>query len=97
MYNLCAHKTAEHHILEVLDRRINLFELVIGEVDLVLGQTKNEAEFEERILDIYGQSRDDDDVATAFTRLGDELLAARQQYDKIKQLDTDLFSTDYEI
>ena len=97
VYNLCAHKTAEHHILEVLDRRINLFELVIGEVDLVLGQTKNEAEFEERILDIYGQSRDDDDVATAFTRLGDELLAARQQYDKIKQLDTDLFSTDYEI
>jgi len=97
IYNLCAHRTAEHHILEVLDRRINLFELVIGEVDLVLGQTKNEAEFEERILDIYGQSRDDNDVATAFARLGDELLAARQQYDKIKQLDADLFSTDYEI
>jgi len=97
VYNLCAHKTAEHHILEVLDKRINLFELVIGEVDLVLGQTKNEAEFEERILDIYGQSQTDDDVTTAFDRLGDELLAARNQYDKIKQLDADLFSTDYEI
>lgn len=97
VYNLCAHKTAEHHILEVLDKRINLFELVIGEVDLVLGQTKNEAEFEERILDIYGKSQTHDDVATAFDRLGDELLAARNQYDKIKQLDADLFSTDYEI
>ncbi|EFK09540.1 SNF2 family N-terminal domain protein [delta proteobacterium NaphS2] len=97
VYNLCADNTAEHHILEVLDRRINLFELVIGEVDLVLGQTRNEKEFEERILDIYGESRTHDDVVSAFDRLGDELLAARRQYDKIKQLDADLFSTDYEI
>ena len=37
------------------------------------------------------------DVVSAFDRLGDELLAARRQYDKIKQLDADLFSTDYEI
>ena len=28
VYNLCAANTAEHHILDVLDRRINMFELV---------------------------------------------------------------------
>ena len=97
VYNLCATNTAEHHILDVLDRRINMFELVIGEVDLVLGQTKSETEFEDRILDIYGHSRNQQDITTAFERLGDELLAARQQYAKIKQLDSEIFANDYEI
>jgi len=97
IYNLCATNTAEHHILDVLDRRINMFELVIGEVDLVLGQTKSEAEFEDRILDIYGQSRNDLEITEAFERLGDELLSARQQYDRIKQLDSEIFANDYEI
>jgi len=97
VYNLCAANTAEHHILDVLDRRINMFELVIGEVDLVLGQTKSETEFEDRILDIYGQSQNDHDITNAFESLGDELLAARQQYDKIKRLDSEIFANDYEI
>ena len=97
VYNLCADNTAEHHILDVLDKRINLFELVIGEVDLVLGQTKSEMEFEERILDIYGRSRNDQDIAQAFETLGDELLAARKQYDKVKKLDSEIFANDYEI
>jgi SNF2 family DNA or RNA helicase len=97
VYNLCAHNTAEHHILDILDRRINMFELVIGEVDLVLGQTKSETEFEERILDIYGRSRNDLDIKSAFESLGDELLAARKQYDKIKRLDGEIFANDYEI
>ncbi|MCD6293487.1 MAG: DEAD/DEAH box helicase [Deltaproteobacteria bacterium] len=97
VYNLCADNTAEHHILEVLDKRINLFELVIGEVDLVLGQRKSEMEFEDRILDIYGRSRNDRDIADAFETLGDELLAARTQYDKVKKLDGEIFANDYEI
>lgn len=97
VYNLCAINTAEHHILDVLDRRINMFELVIGEVDLVLGQTRSEAEFEDRILNIYATSQSEEDVRQAFEDLGDELLAARQQYDKIKRLDSELFANDYEI
>lgn len=97
VYNLCAVGTAEQHILDVLDRRINMFELVIGEVDLVLGQTKSEAEFEDRIFDIYARSRNEDDIKTAFESLGDELLAARRRYDKIKQLDSDIFANDYEV
>jgi SNF2 family DNA or RNA helicase len=97
IYNLCAVGTAEHHILEMLDKRINMFELVIGEIDLVLGQANNETEFEERIVDIYARSKSEKEIKTAFENLGDELLAARIQYDKIKQLDIDIFANDYEI
>ena len=97
IYNLCARGTAEDHILEVLDRRINLFELVIGEVDLILGQMKNEAEFEERILAIYGESRSDEEVKGGFEELGAELERAKKRYDKVKQLDSAIFSNDYEV
>jgi SNF2 family DNA or RNA helicase len=97
VYNLCARGTAEHHILEVLDQRINLFELVVGELDLVLGQRKDEAEFEERVLSIYGQSTDEQDVVRSFDQLGDELLEARQRYEQIKELDGAIFSDDYEV
>lgn len=97
VYNLCAAGTAEHHILDVLDRRINMFELVIGEVDLVLGQAKSEAEFEDRIVDIYARSRSEEDIERAFESLGDELLAARRRYDKVKQYDSDIFTNDYEV
>lgn len=97
IYNLCAVGTAEYHILEVLDKRINMFELVIGEIDLVLGQANNETEFEERIVDIYARSKSENEIKTAFENLGEELLAARLRYDKIKQLDIDIFANDYEI
>jgi SNF2 family DNA or RNA helicase len=97
IYNLCAVGTAEHHILEMLDKRINMFELVIGEIDLILGQENSETEFEERIVDIYAKSKNEKDIKAAFENLGDELLAARHRYDKIKQLDIDIFANDYEI
>jgi SNF2 family DNA or RNA helicase len=97
VYNLCAVGTAEHHILEMLDKRINMFELVIGEIDLILGQENSETEFEERIVDIYTKSKNEKDIKAAFENLGDELLAARHRYDKIKQLDIDIFANDYEI
>ena len=49
----------------------------------VLGQTQSKMGFEDRIPDIYGQSRNDQNIAEAFSALGDELLSAGKQYDKI--------------
>lgn len=48
VFSLCARGSAEERILDVLDRRIHLFELVIGEVDLILGRALDEKEFDER-------------------------------------------------
>jgi SNF2 family DNA or RNA helicase len=49
VFSLCARGSAEERILDVLDRRIHLFELVIGEVDLILGSALDEKEFDARI------------------------------------------------
>jgi SNF2 family DNA or RNA helicase len=96
IYSLCGAKTAEERILDVLDRRIHLFELVIGEVDLILGRAMDEQEFDARIFDIYARSRDEAAVAQGFDQLADELVQARSGYEKVKALDEQLFAEDFE-
>jgi len=97
VHNLCAAESAEERILDVLDRRINLFELVIGELDLILGRLEDARDFGARVTEIYGTARNDDDVAKGFTRLGDELEAARRGYGRTKDLDRQLFGTEFEV
>ncbi len=69
-----------------------MFELVIGEVDLVLGQMKSKTEFEDRILDIYGQSQNDQDITNAFESLGDEHATFKEKGDHESWLDYWLWS-----
>jgi len=38
VYNFCLSGTIEDEILEILDKKINMFELVVGEIDMILGR-----------------------------------------------------------
>ena len=38
IYNLSARGTVEDYLLEILDQKLNMFELVIGEMDMILTQ-----------------------------------------------------------
>ena len=46
--NLVARGTIEEHILDVLHTKLNLFELVVGELDMVLGRISEDFVFEGR-------------------------------------------------
>jgi superfamily II DNA/RNA helicase len=96
VFSLCAKGTAEERILEVLERRIHLFELVIGEVDLILGKALDEREFEDRIFEIYARTTGEAEVAAGFEQLASELESARAQYERVKALDEALFRRDFE-
>jgi SNF2 family DNA or RNA helicase len=96
VYNLCAKGTAEDRVLDVLDRRIHLFELVVGEMDMVLGNLADERDLEERILSIYAESRGEEEVTRAFDDIAEELARARGQYERTRALDTALFGKDFE-
>jgi SNF2 family DNA or RNA helicase len=63
VFSLCARGSAEERILDVLDRRIHLFELVIGEVDLILGRALEEKEFDARVFEIYERARTEAEIA----------------------------------
>ncbi len=95
VWNLCSQGTAEQRLLDVLDRRLNLFQLVVGEMDMVLGNIEGE-DLEERILGLYAGAADDRDLDAGFDGLARELLTARARYDGAKALDEALFGEDFE-
>lgn len=96
VFNLCARGTVEDRVLDVLDRRLHLFELVVGEMDMVLGNLADERDLEERILDLYATASADEDIARGFDAIAEELAAARGRYERVRALDEALFRQDFE-
>lgn len=80
VFNLAAADTLEAAVLHLLEAKIAMFELVIGEIDMILGNLDGEKEFEEVVTDLWAQSRDESGFRAALDRLGDQLLAAKESY-----------------
>ncbi len=95
VYNLCAAGTVEQRVLEVLDGRLHLFELVVGEMDMVLGNLADDRDLEERVFAIYADAHTDEEVSRGFDALARDLRAARGRYDQVKALDESLFGKDF--
>lgn len=96
VYNLCARGTAEERLLDVLDRRVHLFELVVGEMDMVVGNLVDQEDLEERVLAIYAASRSDSELALGFDAIAADLAKARGQLEKVQKLDEQLFGQEFE-
>jgi SNF2 family DNA or RNA helicase len=56
VFNFCIKDSIEEYILYILDKKINMFELVIGEIDSILGNLDSEEEFSDIVLDIWLRS-----------------------------------------
>jgi SNF2 family DNA or RNA helicase len=93
--NLAAEGTVEDYILNVLDRKLNMFELVIGEMDMILGQLGDERDFEEVVMELWAQSPDSAAAGAAFERLGDALAQARESVRHTQEYDEALFGEDF--
>ncbi len=76
--NLCLRGTIEEHILEILHAKLNLFELVVGELDMVLGRVREDFVFEQAIFDAHVESQNDDELVERLSALGTSLVQARQ-------------------
>jgi len=95
IYNLSARGTVEDYLLEILDQKLNMFELVIGEIDMILGQLSDERDFEDLLLDIWIQSQTAEELHTGFDQLGEMLTSARKVHQKIQEYDDALFGDDF--
>jgi SNF2 family DNA or RNA helicase len=96
IFNLCTAGSLEARILRLLDEKIRMFELVVGEVGSILGNLQGGEEFESLVLDLWLQSRDDHELAHSFDALGQSLLEAQEEYLQSKQLDDALFGEEYQ-
>jgi SNF2 family DNA or RNA helicase len=95
IFNLSAQGTIEDYLLDILDRKLNMFELVIGEMEMILGHVTKERDFEEMLLEVWLRSSDDSSLAASMDQLGQELLAAREASRKTQAYDDALFGEDF--
>jgi len=95
IYNLSAAGTVEDYLLEILDQKLNMFELVIGEMDMILGQLSDERDFEDLLVDIWVNAQTSEELHAGFNQLGDTLIQARQAHQKSQEYDEALFGEDF--
>ena len=91
VFNLVAAGTLEASVLHLLEAKLNMFELVIGEVDMILGNLDDEREFQDVVADLWAEAVDDDDFAQRIDALGERLLEAKQEYIRSRTHDDRLF------
>ncbi len=94
VFNLSVDGTLESHILEVLDAKINMFELVIGELDMILGNVQDEEDFEDTVMDIWAGSASEAEARQAMDELGNRLVQAKAEYQTAQDYEDILFGAD---
>ena len=95
IYNLVATGTVEDYMLDILDRKVNMFELVIGEMDMILGELTEERDFEDLLFDVWTRARTEAEVKAGMDQLGQALVEARARYQQTRQYDEALFGDDF--
>ena len=95
IFNLSAQGTIEDHLLNILDRKLNMFELVIGEMEMVLGYLTKEQDFEEMLLEVWLNSADETTLEAGMNEIGDRLLTARDTMRRVQTFDGTLFGEDF--
>ncbi len=88
--NLAYRDTVEEHIIDILDRKIQLFISVIGEIDAILGSF--ERNFEAIIADILMNSRSNDEIKSKFEKLSNAMATLKSKYDRSIEINDSLFS-----
>src|SRR5262249_31377752 len=94
VFNLVTRGTLEEQVLALLEEKISMFELVVGEVGAILGGLEEEREFPDLVLEAWLQTTDDA-RAQAFCALGQRLDVASRQHQSAKALDDKLCGEDF--
>ena len=85
IFNLSCNETIEAHVIELLARKIRMFELVIGELDLILGNLEGNKSFEDLLREAWETASDGDDLRERIDALGDVLARARRTYEQVRE------------
>jgi superfamily II DNA or RNA helicase len=95
VFNFAVRGTLEEHVLRILDEKIHMFELVVGEVDEILGNLGEEHDFAELVFATWVNAHESE-REQAFAELGERVAAAKREYEAVKSLDENLFGDELE-
>jgi SNF2 family DNA or RNA helicase len=97
VFNFCQQGSLEEQILRVLHDKINMFELVVGEMDAILGSADDSQDFAALVLDLWLSHDEARDRERAFDELAARLLVAKQHHQDTQQLENSLFRRELEV
>jgi SNF2 family DNA or RNA helicase len=92
--NFAARDTIEAHVLRLLDQKIKLFELVIGELDVILGDFGGADALEDRLADAWLSAPSDEVFDERVQAIGDEIVASREAGVRQEKLNSDVAAED---
>jgi SNF2 family DNA or RNA helicase len=95
IFNLVTSGTIEEQIIRLLDEKISMFELVVGEVGAILGGLDEDRDFAELMLDAWLQTTEAS-REEALSTIEFRLHEAKQQHEGAKAFDESLFGEDFE-
>ncbi|MEA3355968.1 MAG: SNF2-related protein, partial [Candidatus Bipolaricaulota bacterium] len=95
IFNLAVRGTIEEQILRILDEKINMFELVVGEIGAILGEMEEKQDFANMVFDAWIDATDHERPET-FAALGENMIRAKGKYEAVKALDDELFGEEFE-
>lgn len=81
IYNLSTQGTIEEHILNLLHEKINMFEMVIGQLDVILERFEKKESLEKSIYKILLESQDDQEIASRVDSLGRSIHSIKNELD----------------
>jgi superfamily II DNA/RNA helicase len=81
IYNLSTKRTIEEHILSLLHEKINMFEMVIGELDTILERFDKKTSLETSLFKMAMEARSDDELRTRIDDLGKTFRELRDEAD----------------
>jgi len=92
VHSFIARGTVESYVLQLLHVKLRMFELVVGELDMILGQVPEATSIEDAVFKLWTLAVEEEREA-GFRRLGDELENARLRYEMIDALDRSIFES----
>ncbi|MFZ1755462.1 MAG: SNF2-related protein [Caldilineaceae bacterium] len=90
IFNLSCHETIEAHIVDLLARKIRMFEMVIGELDLILGGLEGSDSFEDMLRQAWEAAESEEELQERLAAVGDRLDQARRKYEQVREANAQL-------
>ncbi len=92
VFNLVSAGTLEDRLLDLLHAKINMFELVVGEIDSIIGHLEEDRSFEDLLMDLWSRGREE--FSRSLDDLARDLLEAKQRYFRTREVEDRIFGND---
>jgi SNF2 family DNA or RNA helicase len=88
VFNLVCRNTIEEYVVDILAKKLRMFEMAIGEVNEILGHLQSGGSFEQRIANVLMGGALRRNLDHAFVKLSADVNRARSRYDRNQRFES---------